>query len=39
MFDDRLVIESPGTFPTFVTPDNIYNMHAPRNPIIMNAMF
>lgn len=39
MFDDRLVIESPGGFPPFVTPDNIYQMHHPRNPYLMEAMF
>jgi ATP-dependent DNA helicase RecG len=39
MFDDRLVIESPGAFPPFVTPENIYNTHSPRNPTLMNAMF
>ncbi len=39
MFDDRLVIESPGGFPPFVTPDNIYDMHQPRNPYLMGAMF
>ena len=39
MFDDRLVVESPGPFPPFVTPDNIYNMHQPRNPKLMDAMF
>ncbi|CCJ06654.1 ATP dependent DNA helicase RecG [Methylocystis sp. SC2] len=32
MFDDRLVVESPGGFPPFVTADNIYDMHQPRNP-------
>jgi ATP-dependent DNA helicase RecG len=39
MFDDRLVIESPGGFPPFVTPQNIYNMHQPRNPYLMEAMY
>jgi ATP-dependent DNA helicase RecG len=39
MFDDRLIIESPGTFPPFVTPKNIYDMHQPRNPFLMEAMF
>ena len=39
MFDDRLVVESPGPFPPFVTPDNIYDMHQPRNPHLMDAMF
>ena len=39
MFDDRLVIESPGAFPPPVTPDNIYDTHNPRNPYLMNALF
>ncbi len=39
MFDDRLVVESPGPFPPFVTPDNIYDMHQPRNPQLMDALF
>ena len=39
MFDDKLVIESPGGFPPLVTPENIYNVHHPRNPTLMHAMF
>lgn len=39
MFDDRLVIESPGGFPPLVTPENIYDVHHPRNPYLMEAMF
>ncbi len=39
MFDDRLVVESPGGFPPLVTPENIYDMHHPRNPKLMDAMF
>ena len=39
MFDDRLVVESPGGFPPFVTPENIYTSHHPRNPKLMDAMF
>jgi predicted HTH transcriptional regulator len=38
MFDDRLEVESPGGFPPPVTPENIYDMHHPRNPILMDAM-
>ncbi len=38
MFDNRLVIESPGGFPPFVTPENIYDTHRPRNPYLMEAM-
>lgn len=36
MFDDRLEIESPGPFPPFVTPENLF--HNPRNPQLMHAM-
>ena len=39
MVDDRLVVENPGGFPPFVTPENIYDMHQPRNPFIMDALF
>lgn len=39
LFDDRLVVESPGPFPPMVTPDNIYEVHSPRNPYLMDAMF
>lgn len=39
MFDDRLVIESPGPFPPLVTPQNIYDSHSPRNPFLMDAMY
>lgn len=39
MFDNRLVVESPGGFPPPVTPDNIYQTHNPRNPHMMNALF
>lgn len=39
MFDDRLVIESPGGFPPLVTPENIYDMPQPRNPHLFSALF
>jgi ATP-dependent DNA helicase RecG len=39
LFEDRLVVESPGGFPPFVTPENIYTQHHPRNPRLMDAMF
>ncbi len=39
MFDDRLVIESPGPFPPSVNSENIYNTHDPRNPQLMDALF
>jgi ATP-dependent DNA helicase RecG len=38
MFDNRLVIESPGGFPPLVTPQNIYDVHHPRNPHLMSAL-
>ena len=38
MFDDRLIVESPGGFPPTVTPANIYNTRYPRNPMIMDAL-
>jgi len=39
MFDDRLVVESPGGFPPFVTPKTIYDRQHARNPHLMAAMF
>ena len=39
MFDDRLVVESPGGFPPLVTPQNIFDMHSPRNPHLMDALY
>ncbi|MBZ5622732.1 MAG: hypothetical protein LAQ69_28960 [Acidobacteriia bacterium] len=39
MFDDKIVIESPGGFPPSITPQNIYGAHHPRNPHLMDAMF
>ena len=38
MFDDRLEVESPGGFPPLVTPQNIYYVHKPRNPHLMDAL-
>lgn len=32
LFDDRLVVESPGKFPDLVRPDNIRHTHFSRNP-------
>jgi ATP-dependent DNA helicase RecG len=39
MFDDKLIIESPGGFPPNVSPETIYNTHSPRNPHLMNALY
>lgn len=38
MFDDRIVFQSPGGFMPGVTPENIYELHHPRNRIIMDAL-
>ncbi len=39
MFDDRLEVESPGGFPPMVNASNIYDVHSPRNPHVMDALF
>lgn len=39
IFDDKLVVESPGGFPPNVTPDTIYHNHSPRNPHMMTALY
>lgn len=39
MFDNRLEVESPGGFPPMVNPENIYDVHSPRNPHLMDALF
>jgi ATP-dependent DNA helicase RecG len=39
MFDNRLVVESPGGFPPPVTAQNIYDHHNPRNPHLMDALY
>lgn len=38
MFDDRLEIHSPGSFPSVVTPENIRHTHYSRNPYIARAL-
>lgn len=38
MFENRLVVESPGPFPPFVTPENIYEVSIPRNPFLMECL-
>jgi ATP-dependent DNA helicase RecG len=35
MFDDHMVVESPGGFMPQVTPETIYGTHRPRNPFLM----
>lgn len=39
MFDDRLVVESPGGFPPTVNKDNVYEVHHRRNWWLMDALF
>jgi ATP-dependent DNA helicase RecG len=39
MFDDRVVFESPGGFPPPTNEKNIYEIHNPRNPHLMNALY
>jgi ATP-dependent DNA helicase RecG len=39
IFDDKLVVESPGGFPPNVTPETIYGNHSPRNPHLMAALY
>jgi ATP-dependent DNA helicase RecG len=39
MFDNRLIVESPGGFMPFVTPENIYDSHERRNSFLMEAMY
>ncbi|MGM0202850.1 ATP-binding protein [Enterococcus sp. AZ149] len=38
MYDDRLEIQSPGKFPSIVTPKNIREVHFSKNPIIARTM-
>ena len=39
LFEDRLLIESPGGFCPPVTAENIYEVRASRNPFLMDAMY
>ena len=39
MFSNRLVVESPGPFPPLVNEVNIYDVHHPRNPNLMEGLF
>lgn len=38
IFDDRIEIESPGTYPGIVTPDNIRTERFARNPVIQRVL-
>ena len=39
MFENKLVIESPGGFMPPTTAETVYNAHNPRNPNLMWALF
>jgi len=39
LFDDKLVIESPGSFMPPTTPETVYDAHNPRNPNLMWALY
>lgn len=39
MFEDKMVIESPGTFMPPTTPASVYDAHNPRNPNLMWGMY
>lgn len=38
LFDDRIEIESPGTYPGFITPRNIRSERFARNPVIQRVL-
>jgi ATP-dependent DNA helicase RecG len=38
IFDDRIEIESPGTYPGFITPRNIRHERFARNPVIQRVL-
>lgn len=38
IFDDKLVVESPGGFVPPTTGETVYDAHNPRNPYLMEAM-
>lgn len=38
IFDDRIEIESPGTYPGFITPSNIRRERFARNPVIQRVL-
>ena len=39
MFDDRVVVESPGGFFPPTSAETVYDAHNPRNPRLMEAMY
>jgi len=39
MFNNRIEVASPGGFPPFVTPENIYDNSNPRNRALMDALY
>lgn len=38
MYDDRIEIQSPGKFPSIVTPKNIREVHFSKNPVVARTM-
>lgn len=39
MFEDKMVVESPGAFMPPTTSDTVYDAHNPRNPNLMWALY
>lgn len=39
MFEDKFVVESPGSFLPPTTPETVFDAHNPRNPNIMWALY
>jgi len=39
MFEDKMTIESPGSFKPPTTPETIYDSHNPRNPHLMWGLY
>lgn len=39
MFEDKLIVESPGAFMPPTTADTVYEAHNPRNPHLMWSLF
>ena len=38
IFDDRIEIESPGTYPGYITPNNIRHERFARNPVLQRVL-
>jgi ATP-dependent DNA helicase RecG len=39
VFEDKMVIESPGAFMPPTTPETVYDAHNPRNPHLMWGLY